>query len=228
MTKVLGTAAIALLAMSPAMGAPVLSVTATDNGTALVFTPNTNVPGDLTGSFADASFSQITVDLSGVPAVPSPDFGTVTLQVSGFTGTGTHVIDLIAQQSGLTEPAGFNGMLTQTNNNLIGGPGPVTQNFSINGSLLDTHTFPASPPTAADMVFINPNLPAITSETQEFVATFTATQQNLEATQEFQAQVVGVSEPSSLAILGLGLIGTGWAVRRRRQHHRHEAVTIPA
>lgn len=212
----LTTATLALFAVYPAFGAPMLSVTATDNGTALTFVPATNAPGDLTGSFTDPNFSQISVDLTGVPAVTSPDFGTVTLQVAGFSGTGTHTIDLIASQTGLTQPAGFNGMLTMTNNNLIGGPGPTVQTFSINGGSLNSFTFPASPASSATEIFADPNLAAITSETQEFKATFQTAGQDLEATQEFQAQAVGIPEPTSMTMLVSALAVMGLLGWRRR------------
>lgn len=216
MKRLLIGTVMSLVWFGHAQAAEVLSVTATDNGTALTFVPATNVPGDLTGTFTDPNFSQITVDLTGVPAVSSPDFGTVTLQVAGFSGSGTHVIVLDATQSGLTEPAGFNGELTMTNNNLIGGPGPVTQTFSINGAPLNSFTFPASPAAAAEQHFIDSNLAAITSETQAFAATFNAAGQDLEATQEFKAAVVA-PEPSALALLGAALIGLTMAMRLRRQ-----------
>lgn len=203
----IGTA-LPLVWATYAIAAPTLSVTATDNGTSLVFVPATNVPGDLTGTFLDPlNFSQITVDLTGVPAVASPDFGTVTLQVSGFTGTGTHEIVLDATQSGLTEPAGFNGELTMTNNNLIGGNGPTTQTFSINGAAVNSFTFPASPASSATKNFTDSGLPAITFESQAFDALFTTAGQDLEATQEFKAAtVVSVHEPSTLALLGAALL----------------------
>lgn len=213
MKNLLMTTAAAIAISGAATAAPVLSVTATDNGVSLTFVPATNVPGNLTGSFTDSAFSQISVDLTGAPAVASPDFGTVDLSVEGSSG-GTHIIDIVATQSGLTEPAGFNGALTMTNNNLIGGAGPTTQTFSINGIPLDTFTFPASPAADASELFNHPSLGAISSETQEFAITFTARGQDLEATQEFTA--AAVSEPTSLFLLGTSLIGLGFISRRRR------------
>ena len=101
------TAAAALVAAGPAFAAPTLSAIANDNGVPIPFTATTNVPGTLDGFFTDPNFSQITVDITGVPAVSSPDLGTVNISVSGATGGG-HTLDITATQSGLTQTAGFN------------------------------------------------------------------------------------------------------------------------
>lgn len=217
MAVLAATTALAALPLV-ANAAPTLSVTATDNGTPLVFTPAMNNAGELTGSFADPLFSQITVDITGVPAVPSPDLGTVTLQISSnSTFTGTHIINLIATQSGLTEPAGFNGTETMTFNNLIGGGGPATETLFINGGALNTHTFPALPPGVSTFTFADNGLGAITSDAQGFSATFTAPSQDIEMTQEFQAAGVAVPEPGTLGLLGSGLAFLGFIGRRRKR-----------
>lgn len=222
MPKLLLSTVAAVALATAAEAAPVLSVTATDNGVPLVFNVGISTPGTLTGTFTDPNFTQIAVDITGVPSVTSPDLGTVNLSVSGSTGGG-HTIDLIATQSGLTEPPGFNGELTQTFNNLIGGAGPATEDLLINGVVVDTHTFLAAPPRVDTATFFNLGLGAITSDAEEFVATFTGAGQDLEMTQEFQA--VSVREPSTLAVLAVAFLGLAWW---RRRGARDDSARMPA
>lgn len=199
----------------PVYAAPILSVTATDNGTALTFVPTTNVPGDLNGTFTDPNFNEISVNITGVPSVPSPDLGTVTLNVLGSAG-GTHVLNIVAVQSGLTQPVGFNGMDAMTFDNTIGAGGPATETFAVNGSVVATGNFAVNPVGSSAQNFSLPNLPAITSDAQAFSLTFTAANQDIEATQEFTQAAVAVSEPSTLAMFGAALSMLGFVAWRRR------------
>jgi hypothetical protein len=182
-----------------------LAVTATDNGTPIALTVN-QANGNLTATGTDANFSAIGITATGAPAVPAPALGTVTLDVHSIASA-TNVLDITVTQTGLNTPAGFQSATDNTFNGLIGAPGPITQNMFIDGSLLNTVTFPASSGTATqdftDLITV-----PITSDAEEFAMTFTGPQAALE-TIAFVAAPSGVSEPGSLALLGAGLLLLG-------------------
>jgi hypothetical protein len=217
----LAATAIAAVALAPGANAT-LTVTATDfNGTTtttLIFTPTTVGPGILDGTFADPNFSSFNVSITGFPAIASPNLGTTSLQLSSGTNFDglTHIIDLNVSQTGLSFPAGAQGTLTQTFNNLIGSPpgGPTTENFLANGAVALTHIFANLPARSDSNTVTSNSLPALTSDGEEFISTFTAAGQQLELTQEFVA--TQVPEPASLAMLGLGLLGVGFVANRKR------------
>lgn len=209
MRSLILAAAAALAFAVPAHAALMLALT--DNGVPQTLLETTPSPGNLIGTLTgDPNFSDVTIDITGVPAIPAPDLGTVTLSVSGTTGAG-HTLDITATQIGLAVPAGFAALTTDTYNGLVGAPGPVTETMLVNGAVLNTETFP---PTAGalDAAFTDAGLPAIASNAELFDAAFIAADQDLEATMEFSA----VPEPATFGLFAIMLLGLGWLRTKAR------------
>lgn len=184
-----------------------LALTVLDNGNPVPLA-GTNAGGNLNETGANLDFSSIGVTATGFPAVPAPDLGTVTLDVHHTGGTDT--LEVLVTQTGLSVPTGFLSQTTNTFNGLIGSPGPITQEMFVDGSLLDTVTFPAAPGTATKNFFNLISQP-ITSDAEEFLMTFNGVQA-AEETIAFEAR--SVPEPATLFLLGAALL-LGWLCTRR-------------
>ncbi len=129
---------------SSAYASPTLALAVFDDGTAVSGTLSSGT-GTLAFSGGDANFGLITVNIFGVPSIPSPDLGTMNSQLSTALGfSGTHTIDIIATQSGLSGFLGGGGTTTMTYNALIGSPSPATQTMSFDGNQIANQTFLSS------------------------------------------------------------------------------------
>ena len=193
--------AAALLTTLPA-NAALLTLLVTDNGV-LVGSASSSTGHLVFSSSADPEFSTIDITVSGVPLLPAPDLGTVSTDVSTSSGfTGTHIITILAKQSGLGPIAINPGKVSFTANGLIGAPGPTTESFALNGTTVASHTFPAS--FGSDSASAATPGGLLSSETEGVAATFTAALQDQEATIEYAATGTVVPEPSTWAMMMLG------------------------
>jgi hypothetical protein len=184
-----------------AANAAVLNLVVFDNGS--LIGSATSSTGVINATFTDADFSEIHIQVTGVPIIPAPDFGTVTTDVSTATGfSGTHVITILAKQSGIGSILVNPGTVSFTANGLIGAPGPTTESFALNGTTVASHTFPAS--FGSDSASAATPGGLLSSETEGVAATFTAALQDQEATIEYAATGTVVPEPSTWAMMMLG------------------------
>jgi hypothetical protein len=206
--------AASLLGALPANATPTLSVTVLDNGIPIGAAISTT--GHLVFTTAsDPEFSTIDVTVTGVPILPVPDLGTVSTDVSTAAGfTGTHILTILAKQIGAGSIAVNPGTVTFTANGLIGAPGPTTESFLLNGITVASHTFPAA--LGSDSSAEATPGGDLVSETEAIAATFTADNQDQEATVEYAATARAIPEPVTLGVLGVGLVGLGIVRRSRR------------
>jgi hypothetical protein len=188
--------------------------TATSTGGALTAGCNTTTnTGSLVASCSGGGFSTIAITAAGPPQLTAPDLSATTLTVTTTPLGAATTLHVHIDSNGWSFAGGpVEALLTV--NNLIGsgiGPFVLTAQSPVGN---ESHTFTGSGATTVGPV----TLPAFTSDAADFLLTFgaSATPQSIDATIE----IVGVAapEPSTLAILGLGVLGLAYVSSRKRRY----------
>jgi hypothetical protein len=204
------TALGAIALASPVIAAPILTLDIKDGVTDVSNT--SSATGAISFNGSSANFIQLSASGTGVPIQVTPNLGLITLSVVS-SAAGTVTIDLL--QSGLDAFAGGTVTGTFTANGVIGGPGPTTEEIRINGVTKESEVFPAGTTNGSNILTATAAPQAAGWSDEEFItASFSAPGQTLEATIEL---ITTTPEPTSIALMGVGLLGLGMVSSRKRR-----------
>jgi hypothetical protein len=153
------------------------------------------------------------------------------LDISASTGfIGTHVLEIDVFQTGVSSPPGSTTESTFTVNNLIGTPGPTTLNDYFNGTtntlgtILTGATFPAG--VTNETVGPTPNTigPALTADAQQYLITFSSPIESANDTIQLTTAGHAIPEPSTWAMMLLGIAGLGFVGYRASRKNEPAAA----
>ncbi len=224
----LSSAAVLLSAglfLSNAASASIISIGISQagvNGGALTtVATDSTTPGSASysGNYGPFVFNSITA--TGSPILAQGNLSTTSIQASTSASPGGLITVFITEQ-GLTSPTGLTSFLTGFTSNLFSGSAisVVESSFFSNtnqlygGTQLATHTFNGLDTSSSTNLA---TLAGPYSETVEYAITSSAGVASVNDTVTLTATAV-TPEPSSLVLLGTGLIGTATTLLRRRRN----------